>query len=162
MVGVFPVGLVWVMVGGIAGLNPRKQTTYIISLTIGTDVITCAGHVGAVPCLGTDAKPPLRRSSKSFRPLHLRVLLARRIRSYANRPILHYFGANKSFRFRSYRHPARNPFRIRSYKNTLGVAPPLSHALPSPDLHESLVTSHKSRQFITTFRINTCIGGDYG
>jgi hypothetical protein len=47
-----------------------------------------------------------------------------RFRSYVNRPILHYFGANKSFRIRSYRHPARNPFRIRSYKNTQGVASP--------------------------------------
>jgi hypothetical protein len=51
----------------------------------------------------------LRRAANSFR-----------IRFYANRPILHNFGANKSFRFRSYRHPARNPFTIRSYENTGG------------------------------------------
>ena len=104
-----------------------------------------------------------------------------RFRSYANRPILHYFGANKSFRFRSYRHPARNPFRIRSYENPGGW-----HPLSSTDLHESLVTSHRPRPSwgplppiftghesqitghpppdlhnfgapITTFRINTCI-----
>src|SRR5713226_2457919 len=30
--------------------------------------------------------------------------------------ILHYFGANKSVRIRTYRHPTRNPFRMRSYK----------------------------------------------
>jgi len=45
-------------------------------------MLTCLRHVGAVPCLGTDAQPPLRRSSNSFRPLHLRAYRARRIRSY--------------------------------------------------------------------------------
>jgi hypothetical protein len=58
------------------------------------------------------------------------------IRSYAGRPILHYFVANKSFSIRSYGHPARNPFRIRSYKKPGGVAPP-----PSGDLHESHPTA---------------------
>jgi hypothetical protein len=62
-----------------------------------------------------------------------------RFRSYAKRPTLHYFGANKSFRFCSYRHPARNPFIIRSYKITGGW-----HPLPSPDLHEPQVTSNRS------------------
>jgi hypothetical protein len=62
-----------------------------------------------------------------------------RFRSYANRPILHYFGANKSFRFRSYRHPARNPFIIRSYENPGGW-----HSLPSTDLHEPQSTSNRS------------------
>jgi len=117
--------------GGIwAGLNPQKQTTYIISLTIGTDVITCAGHVGAVPCLGTDAKPPLRRSSKSFR-----------MRSYANCPILHYFGANKSFRIRLYRHPACNPFRIRSYKHPGGWRGPSASTLSAFNFRLSTVAN---------------------
>ena len=75
-----------------------------------------------------------------------------RVTSHESRPALHNFGANKSFRFRSYRHPARNPFRIRSYKNTRGVAP-----LPSPDSHESPVPSHRRLCFLTTFRINTCV-----
>jgi hypothetical protein len=82
----------------------------------------------------------------------LRRLNSFRFRSYADRPILHYFGANKSFRMRSYRHPARNSFRIRSYKNPGGWGP-----LPLPDLHESPVTNHKSHCSVTTFRINTCI-----
>jgi hypothetical protein len=55
-----------------------------------------------------------------------------RFRSYANCPILHYFGANKSFRIRSYRHPARNSFRFHSYKNTGGW-----HPLPSNSVHRS-------------------------
>ena len=60
--------------------------------------------------------------------------------SYANRPILHYFGANKSFRFRSYGHSTCNPFIIRSYENPGGW-----HPLPSSDLHGSQATSHKPR-----------------
>jgi hypothetical protein len=55
-----------------------------------------------------------------------------RFRSYANCPILHYFGANKSFRIRSYRHPARNSFRFRSYKHPGGW-----HPLPSNSVHRS-------------------------
>ena len=61
-----------------------------------------------------------------------------RMRSSEAPPILHHFGANKSFRFRSYRYPARNSFIIRSYKNTGGWGP-----LPSPDLHASHLTSHR-------------------
>src|SRR6266478_694498 len=34
--------------------------------------------------------------------------------------ILHHFGANKSFTIRTYRYPACNSFRIRTYKNTGG------------------------------------------
>jgi hypothetical protein len=52
--------------------------------------------------------------------------------SYANCPILHYFGANKSFRIRSYRHPVRNPFRFRSHKHPGGW-----HPLPSNSVHRS-------------------------
>ena len=56
-----------------------------------------------------------------------------RFRSYANRPILHYFGANKSFRIRSCRHPSRNSFIIRSYENPWGVeGSPLSTFSPVP------------------------------
>jgi hypothetical protein len=56
----------------------------------------------------------------------LRLAKSFRFRSYVNASILHYFGANKSFRIRSYRHPARNPFRIRSYRYPGGVEPPSS------------------------------------
>jgi len=95
-----------------------------------------------------------------------------RFRSYANRPILHFFGANKSFRFRSYRHPTRNPFRFRSYKYPEGW---WGAAAPS-NFYESQITSRKSRPSIrrpycasftsptsstscisNSFRINTCI-----
>src|SRR4029077_13522354 len=57
------------------------------------------------------------------------------ISSYANRPILHYLGATKSFRIRSYRNRARNSFRMRSYKNTQGVASPLSTFPSIPSAH---------------------------
>ena len=103
------------------------------------------------------------------KPLRSTAANSFRFRSYANRPILHFFGANKSFRFRSYRHPAPNPFRIRSYTITGGWCP-----LLSPDLHGSQATSHGPlpsgkkpwdrppdlHNFgapITTFRINTSI-----
>jgi hypothetical protein len=58
--------------------------------------------------------------------------------SYANRPILHYLGANKSFRFRSYGHPTRNPFIIRSYEKPRGVA-------PRPVARSSRVTGYESQ-----------------
>jgi hypothetical protein len=97
-----------------------------------------------------------------------------RFRSYANRRILHYFGANKSFRIRSYRNSTRNPFIIRSYENTQGVASPLlvNPALCPPCLsgksspgcgvrlpRSSRITGHESQATpsITTFKINTCV-----
>jgi len=93
-----------------------------------------------------------------------------RIRSYANRPILHYFGANKSFRIRSYRHPARNPFRIRSYEKPGGWGCPpgnsadhLGSVSPCRRLPrrgrggKGASDLHNFGAPITTFRINTCI-----
>ncbi len=47
------------------------------------------------------------------------------MRSYSNPAKLHYFGANKSFRFCTYRPHILNPFRMRSYKKRgrgMGVA----------------------------------------
>ncbi len=43
-----------------------------------------------------------------------------RFRTSAKPRILHYFGANKSFRIRTYRHLTCNPFRMHTYKNTGG------------------------------------------
>jgi hypothetical protein len=43
-----------------------------------------------------------------------------RFRTSANPCILHYFGANKSFRIRTYRPLSCNPFRMHTYKNTGG------------------------------------------
>jgi len=43
-----------------------------------------------------------------------------RFRTSAKPRILHYFGASKSFRIRTYRHLACNPFRMHTYKNTGG------------------------------------------
>jgi hypothetical protein len=43
-----------------------------------------------------------------------------RFRTSVTPRILHYFGANKSCRIRTYRHPSCNPFRFRTYKNTGG------------------------------------------
>src|SRR5713226_6009904 len=58
------------------------------------------------------SNPPRSAAANSFR-----------FRSYEKRRILHHFGANKSFRIRSYRHPSCKSFRIRSYKNTGGGVP---------------------------------------
>src|SRR4029077_12265642 len=85
-----------------------------------------------------------------------------KIRSYANRPILHYFGANKSFRIRSYGHPARNPFRIRSYKNTGGwgclAFNPVCRKSLSPLVYPDLrgAARHPRPLSLTPFRMNTC------
>jgi hypothetical protein len=43
-----------------------------------------------------------------------------RFRTSAKPRILHYFGANKSFRISTYRHLSCNPFRMHTYKNTGG------------------------------------------
>ncbi len=74
--------------------------------------------------------PPPRSTPNSFR-----------FRTSAQPCILHCFGANKSFRIRTYRHPSCNPFRIRTYRNTGGWgASPLvqglrvSVSLPAPAL----------------------------
>ena len=76
----------------------------------------------------------------------------------------------KSFRFRSYRNPARNPFKIRSYKNTGGWrclaynpvyrsgSVSLCPSLPRPGRGgKSTPALHNFGAPITTFRINTCI-----
>jgi hypothetical protein len=58
------------------------------------------------------ANPPRSTTANSFR-----------FRSCVERPILHYFGANKSFGIRSCREGSRKSFRMRSmrsYKNTGG------------------------------------------
>jgi len=50
-----------------------------------------------------------------------------RFRTSGKPRILHYFGANKSFRIRTYGHLSCNPFRMHTYKNTGGgVSPPSS------------------------------------
>jgi len=79
------------------------------------------------------SNPPRSAAANSFR-----------FRSYVERPILHYFGANKSFRFRSYRLRPRNPFRMRSYENPGGVG-----VLPSRPL----------RTFRCAFRIPNALTG---
>ena len=56
----------------------------------------------------------------------------------------------KSFRFRSYRNSARNPFRIRSYENPRGVeGSPLSILSPVPSAHSvnSAVSRSSPRLF---------------
>ena len=60
-------------------------------------------------CVLSRTNPPTR-SPNSFR-----------FRTSARPHILHYFGANKPFRIRTYRYPSCNSFRIRTYKNTGGV-----------------------------------------
>jgi len=65
--------------------------------------------------------PPRTTAANSFR-----------FRSYGNSPILHYFGANKSFRIRSYREGSRKSFRIRSYKNTGGGGTPTLPRIQPP------------------------------
>jgi len=92
-----------------------------------------------------------------------------RFRSSANSPILHYFGASKSFRIRSYRTPARNPFIIRSYKIPGGWRPlscnsvdqsgsvSLSLSLRAGPRGKNTSDLHNFGAPITTFRINTCI-----
>src|SRR5258708_17371549 len=77
-----------------------------------------------------------------------------RFRSYGNSPILHHFGANKSFRIRSYRNCPRNPFRIRSYENTGGGGTPTLSRLPRAYLAKGCKNSETAT--LTTFRINTC------
>ncbi len=77
-----------------------------------------------------------------------------RSRSYGKRRILHYFGANKSFRIRSYRNCPRNPFRIRSYENTGGGGTPTLPRLPRAHLAKGCKNSETAT--LTTFRINTC------
>jgi hypothetical protein len=54
--------------------NPQKQTTYIISLTIDTNVITYPGHVGAVPRPGTRIGRPLGQPPNPFRIRSYRLL----------------------------------------------------------------------------------------
>ena len=110
------------------------------------------------------ARCPLCLSGKSLSRLHgsqvtshqSRLANSFRFRSCANRALLHYFGANKSFRIRSYRHPSCNPFIIRSYENPGGW-----HPLPpfSPDSSDCQLSAVDCRlPFpLTTFRINTCI-----
>jgi hypothetical protein len=95
------------------------------------------------------------RGGKSHSDLHETPVTSRKSRPLRN-----------PFRIRSYRNPARNSFRMRSYKTTQGVVgPPLSinptlcslrRRQPQPGrsgkslcgLHESPVTTHKSRLFM--------------
>ncbi len=77
-----------------------------------------------------------------------------RFRSYVERPILHYFGANKSFGIRSYREGSRKSFRMRSYKNTGGGGTPTLPRLPRAHLAKGCKNSETAT--LTTFRINTC------
>ncbi len=86
--------------------------------------------------------PPRSTAANSFR-----------FRSYVERPILHYFGANKSFGIRSYREGPRNPFRMRSYKNTGGGGTPTLSRLPRAHLAKGCKNSETAT---FTFRINTC------
>ncbi len=87
--------------------------------------------------------PPRTTAANSFR-----------FRSYGNSPILHYFGANKSFRIRSYREGSRKSFRIRSYENTGGWGTPTLPRLPRAHLAKGCKNSETAT--LTTFRINTC------
>ncbi len=94
--------------------------------------------------------PPRSTTANSFR-----------FRSYAKRRIVHYFGANKSFRIRSYRHPSRKSFRFRSYKNTGGGGTPTLPRLPSlprasKGAHLAKGCKNSETATLTTFRINTC------
>src|SRR5260370_20660567 len=84
------------------------------------------------------SNPPRNAAANSFR-----------FRSYVKRRILHYFGANKSFRIRSYRHPSSNPFRIRSYKNTGGGGYPNTFASPASSLQYPA-----SRTICATWRLH--------
>jgi len=77
-----------------------------------------------------------------------------RFRSYEKRRILHHFGANKSFRIRSYRHPSTNSFRFRSYKNTGGGGTPTLSRLPRAHLAKGCKNSETAT--LTPLRINTC------
>src|SRR5260370_2432007 len=69
------------------------------------------------------SNPPRNAATNSFR-----------FRSYEKGRILHYFGANKSLRIGSYRHPSSTPFRLRSYKNTGGGGYPNTFASPASSL----------------------------
>jgi hypothetical protein len=63
--------------------------------------------------------PPPSKTPNSFR-----------FRTSANPRILHHFGANKSFRICTYRHPYCNSFRICTYKNTGGGGGSVPRCLP--------------------------------
>jgi hypothetical protein len=145
-------------------------------------MVSCAVIAARLSPLISSSRPfPISASTQ--RPLRLSVIFGPtrrtghksrlhksfRIRSYANRPILHYFGANKSSRIRSYRHPARNPFRIRSYKHPGGWHPSLGNSVqpsgsvslcfspPRPRDGKNTSDLHNFSAPITTFRINTCV-----
>ncbi len=91
----------------------------------------------------SQTNPPRSTAANSFR-----------FRSYVKRQILHHFGANKSFRIRSYRHPSSNSFRFRSYRNTGGGGTPTLPRLPRAHLANGCKNSETAT--LTTFRINTC------
>ena len=75
-----------------------------------------------------------------------------RFRTSVNPRILHYFGANKSFTIRPYRHPSSNSLRMHTYKNTgrggclrfLGASVSLWQILLFHTLADSLASSKKS------------------
>ena len=90
-------------------LNLTSATPFTFSLTSAIESGTV--HLGkSIPAAAGNCRffvaRPLVFAAKSFR-----------MRTSEKHRILHYFGANKSFRIHTYRLRSRKSFRIRTYKN---------------------------------------------